>query len=317
MSNITEGRTKLKSSEYKKVQREIVAKVEAVVPFITDLENETSKENFLTKVKHVLEILPQSKNTKNVNVYSRFVTIMIKKLEFYDHESKETEKDKAKKSALLTFNNTTLNYLFKNCNRRLIYKLLQLLGIKHSTENSRNTFYLKVPNTIMIEILKYLTPGETYCTIPCVSLWFNSFSNSKILNRYYTNYFRSNGYNVTNALHVLQKGIFTCYFCKEEKYNFYNQNICESGDCYYHPGTYTLDKQDGYYETYYDGYWTCCSQCDSIYANANYDLSCSGKKTPGCKKAICRPQKLLPEYQDYIKEIKDVIKSGDFKRKET
>jgi hypothetical protein len=296
------GSQKLTSAQYKKQQRAILQQVNEVLPLLENL----NKETFSEFLPNILTTLPLTKNTKNLEASK----LLMDKLFNLNDVLTSTEETLVK--ALLE--QPLIDYLYKNFSKIKITKLLNLYKIPYKTKIT-----LKVPDMIMLEILKCLDPHYLYNTLACVNSWFNTLVQDKILTKslftFYTSQIKNKPKH-TLPLYSLQdlmrEGTFVCYFCKRRRYQSISKNnICSHSKCLDHTEPYFVDS----HFTVCSAWWPCCKQRDMYYGkefdeefghhgmHGNYDVI-PYPKSEGCQRASCRPTKYPASYYQYQYHVK-------------
>jgi hypothetical protein len=259
-------RIKPTSAEYKKIQREILAKVNACVSLIENTE--LHPRVYLTQG---LYNLPLTKNKKNLELYQLF---MEKSLELL---SQTTE------TIIIAVPEEIIDYLFKNFGKQFIYQFLDSIHAKCNKHIA-----IRVPNVLLTEILTYLDFYETYGTVPRVNSWFCNrvLKDAKLLLNNYSYLYSLRGIEFKHITDLTNFRPFDCHFCKRRR-THYDNTRCIHAKCVHHPGVYQNYR------------WTCCWKTDHVrkvdYSDPDepqrYKLY--RPEALGCTRSPCRPERLL------------------------
>jgi hypothetical protein len=251
------------SAEYRKIQKEITAKVNFCIPLIENIQIDTTKY-----IVQGLINIPQSKNKKNLEIYKTFIDNSIALL------SKTTGK------IVIDVDLNTIDYFFKNFPKQFIYQFLDGVHAKYS-----KNITLQVPDVILTEILKYLTVNETYGVVPRINSWFSNriLKDATCLYNHYTEVFERQDISFKNISELGNYKKFNCHFCKRTMYP-YEAKRCTSAKCVHHPGVYK------------NFHWTCCWQTDHVeeWDSYNEEVYMEYRRTSyGCTRSNCRPVRFL------------------------
>jgi hypothetical protein len=253
------------SSEYKKIQREIVHRVDSCIPLIEDM-----KVDLKTYITRGLDLIPQTKNKRNLDVYKTFIEKSTHLL------SQTTEK------IVIHVNPEIIEYLLKAFKKQFVYQFLD--GI-HARYNKN--IALNVSSDVFTEVLKFLSVHDIYGNLSEVNSWFSNqvSKNAKMFYNNYTMLYASYGvkFNKISELGLMKR--FTCHYCKLKRYP-YEKNKCRHAKCLHHPGRYLNYR------------WTCCGKTNHQEEWECWDLEGPtvsymryiGNST-GCTRSICRPDR--------------------------